>query len=225
MTISTETTNIYTHGPASGSPAKQLVILLHGVGANGRDLIDLAGHFEGVLPDAVFVSPDAPHPCDMVPPGYPDSYQWFSLLDRSPEALLSGIQQAAPWLDSFITEQIEKYGVPASKTALIGFSQGTMMSLYVGKRYPEKLAGILGYSGALLWENDTDTGTLQKMPICLIHGDADDVVPVAAYHHAKETLEQAGYNISGGITPGLAHSIDHTGLQTGQVFLKDVLVG
>ena len=92
MTISAENSSIYTHGPVSGGAVKQLVIFLHGVGANGRDLIDLARNFEKVLPDAVFVSPDAPHPCDMVPPGYPDSYQWFSLQDKSPGAMLDGVQ-------------------------------------------------------------------------------------------------------------------------------------
>lgn len=222
MTISTGSSDIYTYEPVSGDAVKQLVIFLHGVGANGRDLIDLARRFEKVLPDAVFVSPNAPHPCDMVPPGSPDSYQWFSLQDRSPEAVLDGVQKAGPWLDSFITEQIEKYGVSAAQTALVGFSQGTMMSLYVVPRYPETLAGVLGYSGALVWEEDADPGSLQKVPIHLIHGDADPVVPVAAYHHAKETLEQAGYDVSGGITPGLMHGIDPAGLETGQAFLKDI---
>jgi phospholipase/carboxylesterase len=213
-------TNIYTHGPESGNKPKQLVIMLHGLGANGQDLIGLGEHFGKALPDAVFVSPDAPQPCDMAPIGY----QWFSLIDRSPHVMLSGVQSAAPWLDSFITDQIDKYGLSPAQTALMGFSQGTMMSLYVGPRYPEKLAGVLGYSGALLWEEDTDTDALHKMPVCLVHGDADMVVPVAAYGHARSVLENAGYDVSGHTAPGVPHGIDPTGIKTGKEFLERIFV-
>src|SRR6202007_1543946 len=130
----------YGYGPASGNKPQQLVILLHGLGADGRDLLGLAPVFAQDLPDAVFVAPDAPYPCDMAPMGY----QWFSLQEWTPAKVLMGVQQASSILDGFITAQMEKYGVPAAKTALVGFSQGTMMSLYVGPRFPEKLAGILG---------------------------------------------------------------------------------
>jgi phospholipase/carboxylesterase len=209
----------YTHGPASGSAPKQLVILLHGLGADGRDLLGLAPHFGRNLPDAVFVAPDAPYPCDMAPMGY----QWFSLQDWTPASILRGVQKAAPILDAFITEQMEKNGVPAGKTALVGFSQGTMMSLYVGPRFPEKLAGILGYSGALVWEPDLDFTTLNKIPVHLIHGNADMAVPLAAYYQAKMVLEQAAFPLSGGITHGLMHNIDEAGLRDGGTFLQRVL--
>ncbi len=210
----------YTYGPVSGSDPQQLVILLHGLGSNGQDLIGLAPFFAQSLPGAIFVSPDAPQPCDMAPMGH----QWFSLQEWTPESILRGVQDAAPIVEVFITEQIEKYDMSADKTVLVGFSQGTMMSLYAGPHYPEKLAGVLGYSGALVWEDSpAAAGKRQNIPVRLIHGDADPVVPVAAYHHALAALEKESFDVSGGITPGLMHNIDEAGIESGSQFLRDVL--
>ena len=208
--------NIYEHTPAK--VPSSLVILLHGLGSNGKDLISLAPMWSAELDETVFVSPDAPFRCDMVPEGYEGSYQWFSLQDRDPHAILNGVMSAQPILDSFITEQIEKYDVPPEKVVLVGFSQGTMMSLYAAPRYPEQLGGVLGYSGALVGDIEGN-----KMPICLIHGEADDVVPVEAYNAARGKLIGAGYKVSGHTTPGLTHSIDPAGLQAGAEFLKEIL--
>ncbi len=211
-----EINNIYEHAPA-GVPGS-LVVLLHGLGSNGQDLISLAPLWSANLPHTVFVSPDAPFPCDMVPPGYPNSFQWFSLQDRDPNVILQGVQRAQPILDTFITDQIEKYNVKPERTILCGFSQGTMMSLYAAPRYPEKLGGVLGYSGALCGAPDEN-----KIPICLVHGEADDVVPVDAYHHARGALIGAGFDVSGHSTPGLTHSIDQSGIDAGKEFLSSVL--
>ncbi|MCD8570302.1 MAG: dienelactone hydrolase family protein [Alphaproteobacteria bacterium] len=215
-------TNFYTH-QRSDKPPASIALLLHGLGSNGRDLISLAPYWEQALPDTLFISPDAPFACDMVPPGYPDSYQWFSLQDRDPDKILAGVLAAAPILNAFIAEQLEQYKLPASKLALIGFSQGTMMSLYAGLHYPEKLAGVLGYSGALVWPPETDAAKLQKLPIRLIHGEADDVVPVSAYRMAREVLEKSGFDVSGHTTPGLPHSIDGQGVESGNEFLSTIL--
>lgn len=208
----------YVSEPASGGPAQNMVILLHGLGSNGRDLISLAPEWARDLPDTLFISPDAPFPCDMAPVGY----QWFSLQVRTPEVVLAGVQKAAPILEDYIAWQIEKRGISADKTALVGFSQGTMMSLYEGPRYKDKLAGVLGYSGALVWPDDTDNAALHKLPVRLIHGDADDVVPVTAYYSAKERLEQAGFDVSGNVTPGLYHGIDGAGIASGAHFLRQI---
>src|ERR1700760_4311120 len=132
--------------PASGGPAKQLVILLHGLGADGNDLIGLAPYWAPLLPDAEFVSPNAPFPCDMAPYGY----QWFSAQDRSPAAVLAGVRAAAPMLDTFIDESLAERGLGDADRALVGFSKGTMMSLFAGLRRAQPTAGILGFSGRLL---------------------------------------------------------------------------
>jgi phospholipase/carboxylesterase len=216
-----EITNYYEHKPESGKKPEQLVMLLHGLGSNGQDLISLAPFWAKYLPNAIFISPDAPFRCDMVPPGYPNSYQWFSLQQRAPSAMLHGASSAAPILQDFMKEQMELHDISAAKTALVGFSQGTMMSLYAGPRFGQRIAGILGYSGALVGEMDIE---LHKVPVHLVHGEADDVVPVAAYHHARKGLEQAGFTVSGHTTKGLPHSIDDKGIQSGADFLKSILI-
>lgn len=196
------------------------------MGSNGQDLISLAPLWAKELPNAIFISPDAPFPCDMVPPGYPNSYQWFSLQNRDPKAMLQGAQHCAPILDEFIDSVLKRYGLSADKLALVGFSQGTMMSLYAGPRYKDKIAGVLGYSGALIGAEllNQKPGSINKVPVHLIHGEADDVVPVEASQMAKDALKAAGFEVSGHTTPGLAHSIDEQGVESGAAFLKSIFV-
>ncbi len=215
-----EIERVYEHKAAGET--ESLVILLHGLGSNGQDLISLAPIWAQELPKTTFISPDAPFACDMVPPGYPNSYQWFSLQDRDPGKILKGVEMAFPILEGFIASSLEKHAVDPSKLVLCGFSQGTMMSLYAAPRLKYKIAGVLGYSGALVGGSGLSGGA-QKPPVHLIHGEADDVVPVAAWHDAKKTLEEAGFAVSGHTTPGLPHGIDQDGVESGAKFLKSVL--
>lgn len=214
----TSIANAYEFHPKSGGAPKQVVLLLHGLGSDGRDLIGLAPEFAKVLPDAVFVSPDAPFRCDMAPMGY----QWFSLQSWGYDSMLNGIRTAAPILRKFMDEQLKKYKLPASKLALAGFSQGSMMSLYTGPRYPDAIAGVLGYSGALVGA-ESPAEIKHKVPVCLIHGEADMVVPVTAYHFARQQLENLGFPVSGHTTPFLPHGIDGGGISAGAAFLQEVL--
>jgi len=213
------TLKTYTHSPKSGKKPDSMVILLHGLGANGADLIGLARYWEMALPNTVFVSPDAPFPCDMAPVGF----QWFSLQDWSSAAILEGVEEAAPVLNEYIDEMLAQYGLSDDKLALAGFSQGTMMSLYVGPRRKNKIAGVLGYSGALIGEESLGGPNIHKIPVHLIHGDVDMVVPVGAYQLAKTALESGGFTVSGGVTRGLAHSIDEDGIESGAAFLQRIL--
>lgn len=215
--------NYYEFGPKSGQAPTSIVLLLHGLGSNGRDLISLAPAWVSLLPGTVFISPDAPEACDMVPPGYPDSYQWFSLQSRDPDFLLEGAQRATPALWNFMDTQLERFGLPASKLALTGFSQGTMMSLYAGPRYKEQIAGVLGYSGALIGAEGLNDRAAHKIPVHLIHGENDDVVPVGAYYAARMALEKNGFPVSGHSTPWLTHSIDQQGIDSGGAFLISIL--
>ncbi|MFP4314468.1 MAG: alpha/beta hydrolase [Alphaproteobacteria bacterium] len=214
--------NYYEHAPATGN-IKKLVILLHGLGSNGQDLISLAPYWAPAVPEALFISPDAPFACDMVPAGYPNSYQWFSLQSRDPQDMLDGARRAAPILKDFIRTQLDKSGVKAENCALVGFSQGTMMALSVAPFFKEKLAGVLGYSGALLWDAEQDMDKMHKIPVRLIHGEADGVVPIDAYHMARQKLQAEGFQVSGHSTHGLEHSIDGPGVESGAEFLKIVL--
>lgn len=212
--------NFYEHAPSSGK-VERLVILLHGVGSNGQDLISLAPILSEYVPDTMFISPDAPFACDMMPAGYPNAYQWFSLADRDPHVMLSGVKNAFPLVEEFIEAQLERYDLTANKLALLGFSQGTMTGLHVAPRLKSKIAGILGFSGALLWDEEA-AKDLQTMPVCLIHGEADDVVPVQAWSMAKETLSAHGFEVSGHTSAGLTHSIDQQGIDAGGAFLKKI---
>ena len=172
--------------PASGSTPKQLVILCHGVGSDGQDLIDLARYYQKVLPDAKFISPDAPFAYDMAPSGY----QWFSLQDMSPGAHLAGAQQAAPILDDFIDAQLAGNGLTESELALVGFSQGTMMCLYVGLRRELQIVGIIGYSGALVGEELLAAEIKSRPPVLLVHGDAARAVQLSFAIASASELQQ-----------------------------------
>ena len=206
---------------ASGGPPHRLVILLHGLGADGNDLIGLAPYWAPLLPEAEFLSPNAPFPCDMAPYGY----QWFSAQDRSPEAVLAGVRAAAPLLDAFIDEALAERGLGDGDLALVGFSQGTMMSLHVGLRRAAAAAGIVGYSGRLLAPELLPGELRSRPPVLLAHGTEDPLVPYASLAAAEAALKAAGVAVETLTCPGIGHSIDQEGLRRGGQFLKGVLAG
>lgn len=203
--------------PIAGGAPRQLIILLHGVGADGNDLISLSQAIGQKLPHAHFVAPNAPEPCDMSPMGY----QWFSLQDRNPETMLAGIQQSVPLLNTFIDAELRKAGLDDRNLALLGFSQGTMMSLYTAPRRAKQMAGVLGFSGALLGSDKLAEDVVSKPPIFLIHGDADPVVPVQALHAAVAALQAADIPVQWNVRPGLPHGIDPEGIAYGTEFLAN----
>ena len=202
--------------PQSGGKPRQLVVLLHGLGADGNDLIGLAPYWAPLLPDAEFLSPDAPFPCDMGPFGR----QWFSLQDRTPATILAGVRAAAPILDAGLDQALAERGLDGSKLALVGFSQGTMMSLYVGLRRDPAPACIIGYSGALVGADTLAAEIRGRPPVLLVHGDADEVVPPQMLPLASQGLAAAGVPVEVLVRPGLGHGIDEEGLKRGGVFLR-----
>jgi phospholipase/carboxylesterase len=204
--------------PVSGT-TQSLVILLHGYGSNGDDLISLAPHWRGGLPATVFVAPNAPEPC----PGAPGGFQWWALTSADRGARAAGLARAAPVLDAFIDAELARYGLTEAQLALVGFSQGTMMALHVGLHRPHTLAGIVGYSGMLADEAALAAPQTTRPPILLIHGDADPMIPVAAFHQAKAALARNGFVVESHLSPGLGHSIDLPGLEVGGRFLARVL--
>lgn len=196
-------------GTASGAAPSSLVVFLHGLGADGADLIALADPLAQVLPDTEFVSPDAPFPCDMAPMGR----QWFSLQERSGEALLAGARHAAPFVDALLDAELARTGLAADRLALVGFSQGTMMSLYCALRRPQAVAGVVGFSGILIAPENLPAEIVSKPPVLLVHGTDDPVVPFAAMAAAEAGLRAAGVQVSSHARPGLPHGIDPGGLQ------------
>jgi len=206
---------------ARSGTSRSLVILLHGYGADGNDLFGLAEPVSEYLPDTVFRAPNAPEPCRVNPAGR----QWFPIpqIDGAPEdAMRESYVRAAEALDRHLQEAMAEEGVGPERTALLGFSQGTMMALSVGPRRAPALAGIVGFSGRVI---DPDALMLaeSRPPVLLAHGDADEVVPFDAMAEAREALEQAGYPVSTFTMTGMGHGIAPDGLGLAVGFLADKL--
>jgi phospholipase/carboxylesterase len=204
--------------PASGDKAKQLVMFLHGYGADGNDLISLAGEFQDILPDAHFISPNAPFYCDMSPLGR----QWFSLQSWNPAHLQTGIEAVRPLLDGFIDTSLAAHGLGLDKLIVIGFSQGTMMALHTLLRRPAPCGAIIGYSGAIVASASFGKEITAKPPVCLIHGEQDTVVPFAALPDAEATLGAAGVPVEAHAMEGLGHGINPAGIEAARLFLQRV---
>lgn len=202
--------------PLSGGAARQLVVLLHGVGADGRDLIDIGRAFAPLFPDTAFVAPNAPDPCDWDPA----HYQWFRLSVRDPHEYWQGAAAAAPLLDAFLDAELARLGLEDAQLALLGFSQGTMMALQVGPRRPNQMAAILGYSGRIAGPERIAAETVSRPPVLLVHGELDEVIPLAAMGETAVALRGAGFSVETIARPGLSHAIDAIGLREGARFLQ-----
>ncbi|MFN4098604.1 MAG: alpha/beta hydrolase [Pararhodobacter sp.] len=203
--------------------ATSAVIFVHGYGANGADLLGLADPLAPHLPKTAFHAPDAPENCQ----GNPFGFQWFPIpwLDGSSEqAARAGATMAIADLDAYIDRVLEDEGLEPSALALVGFSQGTMMSLAVAPRRKEPLAAVVGFSGRLL-EGEDMGWAISKPPVLLIHGDADPMVPFASLSQAADALHSAGFETYTHICKGLGHSIDNDGLSLALSFLRDKLPG
>ncbi len=201
--------------PRQPGPPRQLVVLLHGVGADGNDLIELAPALARRLPHAAFIAPDGPEPCDMAPFGR----QWFSLRDRRPAALLAGVQASLPVLNAFLDAELEGAGLDPRQLALVGFSQGTMLALYAALRRSPAIAAVLGYSGALLGAERLPAEVTSRPPVFLVHGDADEIVPVQALHAAVQGLQAAAVPVQWAVRRSLGHGIDPATIEHGAAFL------
>jgi phospholipase/carboxylesterase len=208
----------HSFGPAAGGTPTALVVLLHGLGADGNDLIALAPQLARTLPRALFVSPDAPFPCDMAPYGR----QWFSLQDRAPARVHEGTTMARPILDRFLDEALAVWGLKDDALALLGFSQGAMMALHAGLRRKNPPAAIVAFSGALI--GDVPPASAGGYPpVLLVHGEDDPVVPFSSFRYARTTLAAAGVSVEAVSRPGLGHGIDPTGLEAAQTMLARCL--
>jgi phospholipase/carboxylesterase len=200
--------------------ATALVVLLHGYGANGDDLIQLGEGWRRWLPDAAFVAPNAPEPI----PGMYGGRQWFALTMRDPGEYWRGVLAAQPILDRFLDAELARYRLDANRLVLAGFSQGTMMALHAGLRRAAAPAAIVGYSG-LLAGPERLAEVKVRPPILLIHGAADDLIPVDALHMTREALASAGLLVEWHVREGLGHGIDPGGQRMAAHFMAQMLPG
>ena len=202
--------------PLSKNKPQQAVVLCHGYGGDGKDISTLAINWQRFLPDAIFLSPNAPQKCALNPFGY----QWFSLQERTEEAMLAGVQKAQPILGAFIDQQLAKYKLTERNLALVGFSQGTMVSVFTVPRRKIPVAGVVAYSGRLIGKDLMAQEIRCTPPMVMINGDQDELVPVTLQPAAVNTLRALGVKIEGHIRPGLGHSIDDVGIKIAQDFLS-----
>ena len=203
------------HPPAGGAAPARIVLLLHGYGADGNDLIGLASAWAPAMPDTLFAAPHAPFPCE----GAPFGRQWFGIHGRADALRLAGLRAASAMVDGFIDELLAETGLPPAALLLAGFSQGTMLALHTGPRRAGPLAGILGYSGRLLAPELLEREAQGRPPVALIHGERDDLVPCSAMAEAAAALERAGFAVETHRRPGLGHGIDPAGMQAGLAFM------
>jgi phospholipase/carboxylesterase len=206
--------------PRAGGPAQQLIVFLHGYGADGNDLIEIGRHWQPQMPNAAFVSPHAPEPCAMAGAGR----QWFGLTFRDPDERWRGVNSAAPILERFLDAELERRKLPPSALALVGFSQGTMMALHVGLRRAASPAAIVGYSGMLVMPADAETDALageirSRPPVLLVHGDRDDLIPAQALFQSAQGLASLEVPTEWHLSAGIGHGIDGEGLRHGGEFL------
>lgn len=212
--------NIYRLEPRGKNVVSSLVVLLHGYGANGQDLLNLGKQWQSLLPNTAFISPDAPEPCAMNPHG---GFQWFDLTMQDQTEYWRGVQKAAPVANAFLDQQLKHYGLKESAMALVGFSQGAMMVLHLGYRRKISPAAVVSYSGLLAGPEHLAKEMTVKPPTLLVHGSADNVVPPQSLGEAEAVLKKLSVPVTAHMSRGLGHGIDPAGLQLAAKLLQSKL--
>lgn len=209
---------------ARSGATKSVVVFVHGYGADGADLLGLGDALAPHLPHTVFLAPDAPQPCV----GNPFGFQWFPIpwLDgSSEEAARAGMAESVELFNAFLDARLAEEGVGPEALALVGFSQGAMMSLHVAPRRAAAMAGVVAISGRLLVPELLAAEAVVKPPVLLVHGDQDPVVPFADMGLAGDALVAAGFETYGHVMEGTGHGIAPDGLGVTLQFLKERLPG
>ena len=205
--------------PRNKSEVKNLVVLFHGLGADGQNLIDIAGVMNRFIPDTHFISPNAPFPYDMAPFGY----QWFSRQDRSKDFAVKGLRAVENIVDDFIDYQLQRFNLTEKNLVLVGFSQGTMVALHTMLRRKNPVALIVGFSGALIAPELLDDEMKSKPPVLLIHGEDDDILPISMMHEAYDALSSRKVHVEKHSYPHLGHSIGQQGFELAINRIKSAL--
>lgn len=205
--------------PLAGGKARALIVLVHGYGSNGEDMMHLAAQARYALPTVAFVAPNAPG--RLAP--LADGRQWWPLDSFSPAALAAGVAAAAPELDAFLTHELAAHGLAEDRLLLIGFSQGMMMALHVGLRRAKPLAGIVGISGMLIAPKRLVAEIQSRPSVLLVHGSKDNVVPFREMVLAASALRAVDVQVETHVSPGVEHHIGQDGLATTIAFAERIL--
>lgn len=203
--------------PTSGLP-DTLVVLLHGYGSDGNDLIALAPYLGDILPQAIFVAPNAPTTCDINPSGF----QWFAIDTARPFERHAEIATSRPIIGELLADLWAQTGLTAADTILGGFSQGGMLAIDAGLRLNDPIKAIVSFSGGAVAPDDLPPAGDQSPKLCLVHGDADDVVPVSLSANGHERLQALGYDSRLHVSPGCPHSIAPDGLEFVRGFVSGI---
>ena len=206
--------------PYSKKKPKQIIILCHGFGGDGKDISSLAINWQRFLPDAIFLSPNAPEICSINPQGF----QWFDLSTEKEEIILKKSLVAEEKLEKFLDQVTENYSVEDANLALVGFSQGCMMAIQVGLKRKKKLNCVIGYSGKIINQNHLSNNINSRPKIFLMHGEKDTIVPPTHLLESKEYLNKHGIKAKTKIFKNCEHKIPIEGLSRGLEFLKKNLL-
>ncbi|MGL9732523.1 MAG: alpha/beta hydrolase [Wolbachia sp.] len=194
---------------------KNLIICLHGWGSSGDNFIHLAKVMSRSLSDSCFIAPNAPFERETG-----DGYQWFRLDDRSEEALYNGLKSAALIVNHFIDMKLKEFNLNDAQLSLIGFSQGAMLAIHIALTRSQSCASVVAYSGRFLSFSKVTPEIKSKPNMCIIHGDADDVVPFSSLDLSVKALKENGINVNGYPIHALGHIINEEGIRLGVEFIK-----
>jgi phospholipase/carboxylesterase len=202
--------------PLSKEKPKNAVILCHGYGGDGKDISVLANYWRPHLPNTIFICPDGPEKCSVSPKGF----QWFDLVDQSPDQILTKSLIAEIKINTLIEEIKTNNNLQSKDIALVGFSQGCMISLQTGIKRKDQIKCIVGFSGKIISTDHLSKNINSKPNIMLMHGDVDEVVPVNFLLEAKIFFKNVDYEIETKIFNNCEHRIPIEGSSLGLQFLK-----
>ena len=206
--------------PLSKNKPRQVIVLCHGYGGDGKDISALAINWQRFLPDAIFLCPNAPEICSVNPQGY----QWFDLASEEEEIILEKSLVAEKKLSIFLDQVFENFQLGPSNLALVGFSQGTMMGIQVGIKKKNKINCLIGYSGKIINQKHLSENINSKPKMFLMHGENDTIVPPTYLLEAKEYLTNHGLKIKTKLFKNCEHTIPVEGSSLGLEFLRKNLL-
>ena len=212
--------DVTTVEPLSKNKPKQAIILCHGYGGDGKDISALAINWQRFLPDAIFLCPDAPEVCSVSPQGF----QWFDLSIEKEDVIFEKSLVAEEKLTLFLDQVLSQIQLEPKNLALVGFSQGCMMSLQVGLKNKKQIGCVIGYSGKVINQKHLSNNINSKPKVFLMHGENDTIVSPMHLLEAKEYLKNQGINVKTKMFKNCEHKISVEGSSLGLGFLKKNLL-